>query len=81
MFTVLLRMVENLHFYECPECGYETFICLDGEQFVCLSCGIKPIQEDLTTCGGPCCNGKYLYRQDGEGAQICSICWEYIKSE
>jgi ribosomal protein S27E len=30
---------------ECPECEQDTFICLDGHQFICLSCGIKPTEE------------------------------------
>jgi hypothetical protein len=69
--------------FECPECDLDTFICIDGHQYVCLTCGIKPTLEELTTCCGPVCNEKIVYRRysedDGFEANFCSICMDYFK--
>jgi hypothetical protein len=65
---------------ECPECGHETFISLDGYQFVCLTCGVKPTEEDLTTCDGPRCNGIYVYKRYEDEAHFCNHCSEYFSS-
>lgn len=46
---------------ECPECGLETFINLDEDQYICLSCGITPTEDELATCDGPICNGIFVY--------------------
>lgn len=68
---------------ECPECDLETFLCLDGHQYICLTCGVKPTQDDLTTCSGPRCNEKLIYRRytddDGYDAHFCDICTDYFK--
>lgn len=56
----------------------ETFICLDGYQFSCLICGIKPSQDEITTCDGPRCNGIIVYRQE-DGASFVSIVWVTLK--
>jgi hypothetical protein len=65
--------------YECPECDLETFLCLDGYQYVCLTFGVKPTQDDLTTCTGPRCNGKIIYRRDEDIADFCGYCTDYFK--
>ncbi|MCM3454885.1 hypothetical protein M3685_13235 [Heyndrickxia oleronia] len=68
---------------ECPSCEYETFIFLDGNQYVCLSCGVKPTQEELTTCPGPVCAEKIVYRlQSSEGEyepSFCEMCLDYFR--
>ncbi|MFG6497287.1 hypothetical protein P8610_18130 [Fictibacillus sp. UD] len=64
---------------ECPECELETFLCLDEYQYVCLTCGVKPTQDDLTTCNGPRCNGKLIYRRDEDVADFCGYCTDYFK--
>jgi hypothetical protein len=64
--------------HECPDCEMETFICLDGYQYICLTCGIKPTQDELTTCDGPRCNGMIIYRQKDEAA-FCGYCMDYFK--
>lgn len=64
---------------ECPECDLETFLCLDGYQYVCLTCGVKPTQDEITTCTGPRCNEKILYRSDEDFLVFCECCREYIK--
>ncbi|WNQ12212.1 hypothetical protein MJA45_03940 [Paenibacillus aurantius] len=68
---------------ECPECDLETFLCLDGYQYVCLTCGVKPTQDNLTTCNGPRCNEKLIYRRysddGGYEADFCNICMDYFK--
>ncbi|HHY71951.1 MAG TPA: hypothetical protein GX497_01730 [Bacillus bacterium] len=68
---------------ECPECDLETFICLDGYQFVCLTCGVKPTQDNLTTCSGPRCNEKLIYIRysddDGYDAHFCDVCMDYFE--
>ena len=63
---------------ECPECDMDTFICIDGNQYICLTCGTKPTQDELTTCFGPICNEKIVYRRDDE-ASFCSSCIDYFK--
>ncbi|CAM4102658.1 hypothetical protein [Mesobacillus thioparans] len=69
---------------ECPSCDYETFICLDGYQYVCLSCGVKPTQDDLTTCSGPVCAEKIVYRrqssEDEYEPSFCELCLDYFKN-
>lgn len=65
--------------HECPDCGMETFICLDGYQFICLTCGIKPTQDEITTCDGPRCNGRIVYRQE-DGASFCEYCLDHFKN-
>lgn len=65
--------------HECPDCGMETFICLDGYQYICLTCGIKPTQDEITTCDGPRCSGAIVYR-DEDGASFCEYCMDYFKN-
>jgi hypothetical protein len=64
---------------ECPECDLETFLCLDGYQYVCLTCGVKPTQDDLTACTGPRCNEKLIYRRDDDSVHFCDYCMDYFK--
>lgn len=68
--------------YECPECDLETFLCLDGYQYVCLTCGVKPTQNDLTTCTGPRCNEKFIYRRYSDDNEyevhFCDVCMDYF---
>lgn len=66
--------------YECPECELETFINLDEDQFICLSCGITPTAERLATCDGPKCNGTYVYRKYDDDAHFCHYCMESFGS-
>ena len=69
---------------ECPSCDYETFICVDGYRYVCLSCGVKPTQDDLTTCSGPVCAEKIVYRrqssEDEYEPSFCELCLDYFKN-
>lgn len=65
--------------HECLDCGMETFICLEGYQFICLTCGIRPTQDEITTCDGPRCNGMIVYRQE-DGASFCEYCLDYFKN-
>ncbi|GEN58073.1 hypothetical protein GCM10012290_07700 [Halolactibacillus alkaliphilus] len=65
--------------HECPDCGMDTFICLDGYQYICLTCGIKPTQDVITTCDGPRCNGEIVYREE-DGASFCEYCMDYFKN-
>lgn len=68
---------------ECPECEFDTFLCLDGYQFICLTCGAKPNQDDLTTCSGPRCNEKLIYSRYSENGDyqvhFCDVCEDYFK--
>lgn len=68
---------------ECPSCDYETFICIDDYQYVCLSCGVKPTQDELTTCHGPVCAEKIVYRRytddGGYEPNFCNLCLDYFK--
>ncbi|MEQ6391141.1 hypothetical protein RZN22_17795 [Bacillaceae bacterium S4-13-58] len=69
---------------ECPDCNDESFICLDGYQYICLSCGIKPTQDDITTCNGPVCNEKIVYilytNDGGYEPNLCHLCMDYFKN-
>lgn len=64
---------------ECPECEMNTFICLDGYQYICLTCGVRPTQEELTTCNGPRCNGMIIYKRYEDDAHFCDYCLDYFK--
>lgn len=66
--------------YECPECDQETFLCIDGEQFICLDCAIILKQEEITTCSGPICSERFLYRRnDYDDIQLCYDCAKYFR--
>lgn len=65
--------------FECPECDLDTFLCLDGFQYVSLTCWIKPTQDYLTTCNGPRCNEKVIYRVNESVASFCRYCTDYFK--
>lgn len=67
--------------YECPDCDMETFLCIGGNQYICLSCGARPIQDELTTCPGPRCNEKIVYRRygDKDGVSFCDTCMDYFE--
>jgi hypothetical protein len=69
---------------ECPSCDFETFISLDGHQYICLSCGVKPTQEDITTCSGPVCAEKIVYRRQGSEDEyepsFCELCLDYFRN-
>ncbi|MCM3259096.1 hypothetical protein M3664_14920 [Paenibacillus lautus] len=64
---------------ECPECDQETFIYLDEHQYICLTCGINLTQDDITTCDGPRCNERLVYRKNEDSANFCSICMDYFE--
>ena len=65
--------------HECPDCTMETFICLDDYQYICLTCGVRPTQDEITTCEGPRCNEVIVYRQE-DGATFCGYCMDYFKN-
>lgn len=68
--------------YECPDCDWDTFLHLYDDQYICLSCGIRPTQDDLTTCPGPRCNERFVFRNEskmGFEASFCENCMEYFK--
>jgi rubrerythrin len=66
--------------HECPECELDTFISLDSNQYVCLTCGITPTQENITVCDGPVCNGILVYRRYEDEAHFCHYCSEHFSS-
>lgn len=66
---------------ECPECVQETFLYLDEDQYICLTCGIYLSQDDITSCDGPRCNGKLVYRRYEDSTNFCSICMDYFQHE
>ncbi|QHZ51844.1 hypothetical protein ERICV_02722 [Paenibacillus larvae subsp. larvae] len=64
---------------ECPECDQETFVNLNEDQYICLTCGINLSQDDITSCDGPRCNGKLVYRKYEDSANFCNICLDYFQ--
>lgn len=69
---------------ECPNCDYETFICLDDYQYICLTCGEKPTRDELAICFGPACVEKIVYRMVSDPEEyepsFCSLCLEYFEN-
>ncbi|WP_186326554.1 hypothetical protein [Paenibacillus sp. Y412MC10] len=86
--TERLKLIEKsvdaieIPLHECPDCDYVTFINLDGYQYICLTCGVKPTQEDLTTC--VVCADKIVYQWDNEDGEyepsFCDYCSDCIRN-
>ena len=62
--------------YECPECGRDSFISVNG-RYMCFSCGMYYYENEVTFCDE--CGRMYLKKDEDLG--ICSSCIEYKMKE